>query len=197
MNGVCVILAGGEGRRMGGAKPLRRFGRSTLAARALELASGYAPSVAAAVRSPGQVSLADIPLLLDDPAIPGPLAGLASALAHARRLGMASVLTLPCDMPRLPVDLADRLAAALDAAPDSLAAVAWSNGRQHPVCALWRTGALDRLEGYVASGASSLRGFAQVCGATMVEWAVTGADPFAGANTPEELAELQSMRRVA
>lgn len=197
MSGLCVILAGGEGRRMGGGKPLRRFGGATLIGRALELASGYAASVAVAVREPAQVGGLGVPLLLDDPAIPGPLAGLASALGHARSLGAPTVLTLPCDMPTLPGDLALRLAAALQAHPGARAAVASSNGRLHPVCALWRAEALDRLAGYAASGGRSLRGFAEACDAAMVDWGDLAPDPFAGANTPAELAALQPMRLVA
>lgn len=197
MTGLCVILAGGEGRRMGGGKPLRRFGEATLVGRALQLARSYADSVALAVREPGQVGAVGAPLLLDDPLIAGPLAGLASALAEARRLGASSVLTLPCDMPALPHDLAQRLGDALGADPNAQAAVAWSNGRLHPVCALWRAEALDRLADYAASGGRSLRGLAQACGAAIVDWGDIAPDPFAGANTPEELDTLQPMRLVA
>lgn len=191
MRPACVVLAGGEGRRMGGSKPLRRLGATTLIANALELARGYGGPVAVAVRSADQVGEVGATLLLDDPAIPGPLAGLASALRFARDSGTARVLTLPCDMPRLPADLAARLAAALDASPQAQVAVAASGDRLHPVCALWNVSALERLRPYAGGGQSSLKGFARACGAAVVMWEAGEHDPFANANTPDELDALQ------
>jgi molybdopterin-guanine dinucleotide biosynthesis protein A len=185
-----VVLAGGEGRRMGGAKPLRRFGGATLIGRALELAHGYGGPVAVAVRDPAQVTGAgDAPLLIDHAAIGGPIAGLASALAFARGNGARAVLTLPCDTPWLPPDLRARLDAALE--PGVGAAVAASVGRLHPTCALWRASAGPRLGPYLASGRSSLIGFAEACGMARVDWPQGGLDPFANANTRDDLVRLQ------
>jgi molybdopterin-guanine dinucleotide biosynthesis protein A len=187
---VVVVLAGGEGLRMGGAKPLRAFGATTLIGHALELARSYGDPIAVAVRDPAQVAGAgDAPLLIDDPALGGPLAGLASALAFAGRQGAAAVLTLPCDTPRLPPDLPKRLRAAMT--DDVAAAVAASAGRLHPTCALWRSDAAARLPDYVATGRSSLIGLAEACGLARVDWPAGEADPFANANTPEDLQRLQ------
>lgn len=187
---VVVVLAGGEGRRMGGAKPLQRFGETTLIGRALELARGYGGAVAVALRDPAQVAdIGEARLLVDDPSVGGPIAGLASALAHGRSCGARFVLTLPCDTPLLPSDLRSRLAAAL--ADDRNVALASSGGRLHPACALWRVEALDQLAGYLATGRSSLKGFAETCGMATVDWAVGAADPFANANTPDDLRRLQ------
>jgi molybdopterin-guanine dinucleotide biosynthesis protein A len=184
-----VVLAGGEGRRMGGGKPLRPFGQTTLVGHALARARRWSPIVAVAVRArdqlPGELAA---PVILDDPAIPGPAAGLASAFAFAASVNAPRVLTLPCDAPRLPDDLLERLEAALGEAG---AAVASSLGRLHPTCALWRTDCAGRLPAYLATGAS-LRGFAADCGMTSVDWdAGPEGDPFANANTPEDLAALQ------
>jgi molybdopterin-guanine dinucleotide biosynthesis protein A len=46
-----VVLAGGEGRRMGGRKPLRAFGGGTLIGHAVALARTWSSTVAVAVRS--------------------------------------------------------------------------------------------------------------------------------------------------
>lgn len=188
-----VLLAGGEGRRMGGGKPLRRYGETTLVAHALTLAHTYAEDVAVAVREAPQVAGEVVaPLLLDDPTIEGPLAGLSSALRFAGERGRTIVLTLPCDAPRLPRDLAARLVAGLDGHG---AAVARSGGRLHPACALWRAGALDALPAYLASGRRSLQGFAAAVGMAVVDWPATHPDdPFANANTPDDLAALQPTR---
>jgi molybdopterin-guanine dinucleotide biosynthesis protein A len=184
---IAVVFAGGEGLRMGGSKPTRRFGDTTLIGRALELARTYAVHVAVAVRDPSQAPGVAAPLLLDDPAIEGPLAGLASALRFARGQGADRVLTLPCDTPRLPADFAARLLSA----PTAAVAVARSGGRLHPACALWSDQVLDALPAYLASGRRSLRGLAETMGMTVVDWSFTAGDPFANANTPEELAALQ------
>lgn len=190
MIGVAVVLAGGEGRRMGGGKPLRAWGGRPLLARALDLARSYAPEVAVAVRDAGQVGQgAAIPLLFDPPDIGGPLAGLASALDFGRRRGALWVQTLACDMPYLPADLSDRLAQALESGVGAVLPV--SEGRVHPVCGLWRVGSRDRLEAYVASGRSSLRGFAEHVGLREVAWEVAGPDPFVNLNTPQDLATYQ------
>lgn len=190
MSLAVVILAGGEGRRMGGGKPLRRFGTSTLVAHAAGLARRWSPDVAVAVRDPAQVAGAvDLPLLVDEPAIGGPAAGLASAFAYARERGAERLLTLPCDMPRLPGDLLRRLTEALT--PDANVAVAASGGRLHPVCALWRTEAGERLPAYLASGRASLSGFAAEVGHVEAAWPDALDDPFANANTPDDLAALQ------
>ncbi len=186
---VVVVLAGGDGRRMGGAKPLRPFGGTTLIGRALELARGYGGPVALTVRDPAQAAGAgDAVHLIDSPDIPGPIAGLASALEFAKRRGAALALTLPCDAPLLPPDLATRLGSALRSAE---VAVAASAGRLHPTCALWRAGAAARLPAYLAAGRSSLVGFAETCGMARVDWPIGATDPFANANTPDELRRLQ------
>ena len=185
-----VVLAGGEGRRMGGSKPRRRLGETSLVAHAVSLARAWSPLVAIAVRSEDQVAGAtDAPLILDDPGVEGPIAGLATALAFARESGAARLLTIPCDAPRLPSDLLTRLGEALTAT--TLVAVASSGGTLHPTCALWRPAALARLPDYVASGRRSLQGFARDCGMAVTEWDIGDGDPFANANTPEDLAALQ------
>ncbi|WP_068874256.1 MULTISPECIES: molybdenum cofactor guanylyltransferase [unclassified Phenylobacterium] len=184
-----VVLAGGEGRRMGGGKPLRTFGQTTLLGQAIARARRWSPIVAVAVRARDQIAGdIDAPVLLDDPSIPGPAAGLASAFAFAAGANTARFLTLPCDAPWLPDDLLERLDAALG---DEGVAVASSLGWLHPTCALWRTDCARRLPAYLATGAS-LRGFAADCGMIQVEWEPgPDGDPFANANTPEDLAALQ------
>lgn len=188
MTTAVVVLAGGEGSRMGGGKALRAYGETTLVGHAVELARRWSPLVAVAVREAAQVAGAtDAPLILDDPTIEGPMAGLAAAFAFAAGQGAERLLTLPCDTPGLPEDLLERLEGEVG---DGVA-VAESGGWLHPVCALWRTEAGAGLAAYLESGRRSLRGFAAACGMVAVAWDVEGGDPFAGANTAEELAALQ------
>lgn len=187
---VAVVLAGGAGSRMGGGKPLRAWGEVSLVARALALARGYADEVAVAVRNADQLGGgAGAPLLFDHPDIPGPLAGLASALAFARARGAAYVQVLACDMPHLPVDLASRLAAAMESrAQVGLPA---SNGRLHPVCGLWSVSVEPLLADYLAQGRSSLRGLAAAAGDAVADWGAIQPDPFVNLNTLDELRAQQ------
>lgn len=191
---VAVVLAGGEGRRMGGSKPLRALGKTTLLAQALKLARAYCPTVAVSVRAPDQLmGAADAELVIDPQGLLGPLAGLAAALAFASRAGATHVLTLPCDAPRLPSDLRSRLEAVLeDHGGLARVAVASSGGQLHPTCALWSTDVLEPLLAYAAAGRRSLRGLAGELCMAIVEWEVGEADAFANANTPDELAALQA-----
>ena len=184
---AAVVLAGGESRRMGGGKPQRMLGGRTLLDRAVALARAITPDVAIAVRTAdGETGL---PRLQDDPAIPGPLAGLASALDFASARAADAVLLLPCDAPFLPADLAPRLAAALAGDP-AACAVPRSGDHIHPTCALWRTGLAAELVAYAATGRRSLKGFAEAVGWTPVDWPAD-PDPFFNINTPEDLAAAE------
>lgn len=186
---LVVILAGGEGSRMGGGKPLRMLGGETLIARARRRAEGWSDGVRIALRDPAQAGPFGADALLDDPDVWGPLAGLKSALAAARSESRARVLTLPCDMPFLPADLLERLSGTIG---DKGAALASSDGQLHPVCGLWSVRVLDLMPAYLGGGRRSLKGLAEQAGFVAVEWPEAS---FINLNTPEELASAE--RRVA
>jgi len=167
-----VILAGGEGRRIGGRKPQKLLGGETLLDRALARARSWSGEVVIAGREGGD--------LQDDPMIEGPLAGVSAALA----LG-GDVLTIPCDMPFLPDDLPARLQS------DTAATVAASGGRLHPVCAFWKAECRDALPAYLATGRRSLTGFAEAVGYQAVEWPTEPVDPFFNVNDEADLARAE------
>lgn len=187
---VVAVLAGGEGSRIGGSKPLIRLGGGTLIERACERARGWTNASIVAVRSPKQLGEFQFPWILDAAGIEGPLAGLAAALEWACRQGGKDLLTIPCDMPFLPDNLADRL---LDEAGDLAAAVASSGDELHPVCSLWRNSAIHEFPRYCASGRRSLKGFAEHVGFVAVEWQTTPIDPFFNINSPADLAAAEAM----
>ncbi len=182
---MVVILAGGQGRRMGGGKPLRRVDGRTLISLALDKARTWSPRVAVAVRSCDQVGTVNVPVILDAEGVCGPLGGLATALAFASRARASRLLTLPCDMPSLPDDLAGRLCEAM--VPGVGAATAACAGQLHPICSAWDVGVQGELRAYTASGGSSVRGFAQTVGARRIEWDSRTAAAFENLNTPAEL----------
>lgn len=179
---IVVVLAGGEGRRIGGGKPKRLLGGETLIARALGLARGWSDEVYVAAR--GEAGI-DAPLLQDDPAVEGPLGGVAAALELGK-----DVLTIPCDVPFLPADLPARLGEGKEAA-----AIAASGGRLHPACALWRIRARDGLAPYIATGRRSLLGLAESVGYSAVEWEKEPVDPFFNVNDEDDLARAEALLR--
>lgn len=187
-----VVLAGGEGARMGGDKPLRLWRGQRLIDRALALAHGYGEDVAIAVRRADQIGATRERQLVDRPDVAGPLAGLHSALAFAAECGRSYVLTIPCDCPLLPADLLRVLREGRRGA--CCAVLPRSGGVLHPACGLWDVSALERLPAYIASGRLSLWRFAEAVGVHVVDWAIEAADPFANANTPEDLERLQAGR---
>jgi molybdopterin-guanine dinucleotide biosynthesis protein A len=180
-----VILAGGEGRRIGGGKPLKKFAGERLIDRALRQAHRWSGLVAIAVRDPAQVQPVTARLIRDTD-VPGPLGGLISGLVFARESRCEFLLGIPADMPFLPPDLPDRLRAAIGNHGCALAA---SGGHVHPVCALWRSGSVDSAAAYTSAGRRSLKGFAEQVGFACVEWPVGARDPFFNVNTNEQLAE--------
>jgi molybdopterin-guanine dinucleotide biosynthesis protein A len=181
-----VILAGGEGRRIGGGKPLRRLAGATLIDHALRQATHLSPIVAISVKDRRELgAIADVPLLIDGQG-EGPIAGIAAALGFARSQGLDFVLTIPCDTPLLPPDLLSLLSGTLGA--EHGAAVATSGAKLHPSCALWRSRTVDALPAYLASGRSSLKGFAAEVGMVEVEWPDSPFDPFFNVNSLDDLA---------
>ena len=183
-----VILAGGEGSRIGGGKPLRLLAGERLIDRALRIARGWSDVIAVAVRDPAQVERVNAPLITDEPDIGGPLAGLVAALRFTARSGRQLLLTIPADSPFLPSDLLDRLCSEVG---DSDCAIAASGGRLHPVCALWRTSAETRLEDYLTGERRSLQAFAALVGFREVEWRCDPVDPFFNINTADELDQAE------
>jgi molybdopterin-guanine dinucleotide biosynthesis protein A len=188
---IVAVLAGGEGRRMGGVKALRMFRGAPLLAHAVSLARRWSVEVVVVVRDAEQAGAqCDAPLIFDAPGVAGPLAGLAAALAYARAQGAALLMTLPCDMPGLPADLPARLTAAL--ASGSAVALPQIDGQLEPACGLWRVEATDALAGYLATGRSSLQGFATAAGLSPAPFGPDDAADFANANTVEALAALEA-----
>ena len=194
MKFAAVILAGGEGRRIGGKKPLALLGGQTLLDRALALARTWSDDVAVSLRTCGQFPLpGDVAALVDEEGA-GPLAGLQAALRFAHHKDLEGVLTLPCDTPFVPGDLPHRLADKL--AGDVDAVLATSGGNLHPACALWRCNAINALPSYRATGGSSLRGFAAYVGFATADWPCEPFDPFFNVNSPGDLAAAETLLKT-
>ena len=96
-----AVLTGGRSSRFGSDKGAALFDGATLADHA---AAAIAPFVGEVVRVGGVGGIADLPV----PGL-GPLGGIAAALDHAGRRGFDSVVTIGCDMPRVPAGLVEAL----------------------------------------------------------------------------------------
>jgi molybdenum cofactor guanylyltransferase len=143
-----VILAGGQGTRMGGDKALRALrGRPLIEWVIGALRGQGADIVISANAHAASYAPFGYPVLADAvPGYAGPLAGVHAAMRYSASEWVASV---PCDTPFLPHDLIERL---LAAAQDGEAAVAVAQGRRHPTIAIYRRRVLPRLDHYLAQG---------------------------------------------
>ncbi|HUJ01062.1 MAG TPA: molybdenum cofactor guanylyltransferase MobA [Usitatibacter sp.] len=185
-----VVLAGGQGSRMGGMdKGLQPFGGKPMAAHAIER---FAPQVdellVNANRNVEEYARFGHRVICDEiPGFAGPLAGFERGLAHASG---ALVATVPCDSPFLPADLVARLRTALEREGADIA-VAKTGDQPHPVFCLMRRSVHASLAGFLASGQRKIdRWYAALA---VAEVAFDDeADAFLNINTREELARLET-----
>jgi molybdopterin-guanine dinucleotide biosynthesis protein A len=183
---TAVILAGGLGRRMGGVdKGLLPFGGSTLLQHVI---ARVAPQVEVVLLSTPNPDYARFgyPLVAD--AIPdraGPLAGLLAVLEQTR----GPVLSVPCDVPRLPGDLVARLDACMR--PDIDVCCVHDGNRIHPVIALWRPAVAPQLRAYLERGERRVQSFLESLHHAYADFSDRRGS-FANVNTPDELQRLEN-----
>jgi molybdopterin-guanine dinucleotide biosynthesis protein A len=183
-----VILAGGQGRRMGGAdKGLQELGGRPMAAHVLER---LAPQVGAVLISANrnleryaELGCPVLPDTLDGYA--GPLAGLQAALAQATT---PLLVTAPCDSPFLPADLVARLHDGLVAQQAELA-VACADGRAHRAFCLLRRELLPGLDAFLAAGERRVGLWHASLKVAEVDFSDEAA-AFGNINTTEDLAQF-------
>jgi molybdopterin-guanine dinucleotide biosynthesis protein A len=179
-----LILAGGEGRRMGGAdKGLLNFQGRPLVAHVL---ARLTPQVAGLLISANRnldeyrtFGPAVLPDATDERL--GPLAGLQAGLAAC---ATPWLVTCPCDCPALPVDLVARLLAAAEAQGAVLAVAVTADGLQ-PTFQLCRRELLPQLTAYLAGGGRKLLTWCKEQGA--IEVAFPDPQAFANLNSPADL----------
>lgn len=184
-----VILAGGQGRRMGGVdKGLQYLNGRPLVQWVLErLAPQVHTVLISANQNPERYAEFGCPVLPDViPGFAGPLAGLQAALAHA---ATPLIATVPCDSPFLPADLVERLHAALQARHADLA-VPRTGDRAHRAFCLTRREMLPKLDAFLNSGERKVGLWH--ASLNVVEVAFDDqADAFSNINTAEELAHCE------
>lgn len=180
------ILAGGEGRRFGGAdKGWVEFRGRGLVEWTLEaLRPQVAEVLISANRNLDRYRSLGVEVLSDElvGAPAGPMAGLARLLEKACQPWL---LCVPCDAVRLPADLAARFLETV-ATGDADLAVLHDGEREHPTVCLVRTTLAEDARHWFAHGGRALR-----------EWQARQrrvwlqGEPPLNLNTPESLAALE------
>jgi molybdopterin-guanine dinucleotide biosynthesis protein A len=188
-----VVLAGGQGSRMGGVdKGLQPFRGKPMVAHVLER---LAPQVDAilvnANRNVEAYGAFGHRVIADEiEGFAGPLAGFERGLAHATT---PLVVTAPCDSPFLPQDLVARLHEALDANAAQLA-VAKTGDQAHPVFSLMRRDVHASLRDFLGSGQRKIDKWYAALRIVEVPFD-DEADAFLNINTREELSSLDPRPR--
>ena len=178
-----VVLAGGQGRRMGGVdkglqvlrgKPMAQWALERLAPQVDEILINCNQNLDAYARFGYRLVPDEIG------GFAGPLAGLHASLKAAAH---PLVVTVPCDSPFLPSDLVSRLQQHLN---KNDLAVAKTGDQPHPVFSLVRKDVLDNLEAFLRSGGRKIDAWYASLATVEVSFD-DEADAFRNINTREEL----------
>lgn len=197
-----LVLAGGQGSRMGGVdKGLQTYRGVPLALHALRRLQDQVGKVAInANRNLASYEAFGVPVWPDaDDHYSGPLSGFLTGL---ERCQTPWLLTVPCDTPLFPLDLAQRLAHAAerDQAEIAMASAPETGAgggvrlRPQPVFCLLRVALWDRLAGFVQNGGRKITDWTGQQRCTLVPFDAPGddANAFRNANTLAELHELEA-----
>ncbi|MBL8340532.1 MAG: molybdenum cofactor guanylyltransferase MobA [Rubrivivax sp.] len=187
-----LVLAGGRGARMGGIdKGLQSYHGMPLALHAvLRLQRQVGPVMINANRNLAAYEAMGVPVWPDALAdYPGPLAGMLAGLEHCETPWL---LTVPCDTPEFPDDLAARLSTAAAAQGADIAMAATREDgelRTQPVFCLINAMLMEDLMAWLQSGQRKIDRWTARHRCATVEFSDAGA--FFNANTPDELQRLR------
>ncbi|MFM1814472.1 MAG: Molybdenum cofactor guanylyltransferase [Pseudomonadota bacterium] len=202
---VGLILAGGQSRRMGGGdKCLRMIAGRPMLAHVLErLAPQCAHLVLNANGDSSRFAAFALPVVADTvQGFPGPLAGVLAGLRWTAANVPAArwMVTVSADAPFVPADLVAGLlgAARSGRLTERPIALARSGGNLHPVIGLWPAALADDLEAALVSGTRKVLAWTDRHGTLPVDFPPSRiggreVDPFFNVNTPDDLAEAESL----
>lgn len=199
---TAIVLAGGRGSRMGGVdKGLQNFNGTPMALHTVMRLQMQAGNLVGELMVNANRNLAAYeafgapvwPDTLSDYA--GPLAGFMTGL---ERCETPYLLTVPCDTPLFPLDLAQRLAQAFedDSTEIAMAAALEDDGqlRTQPVFCLMRVELLESLVAFTQAGGRKIDRWTDQHKTVIVPFNQPGDDPraFCNANTLHELHALEN-----
>lgn len=197
-----LLLAGGRGSRMGGVdKGLQHFNGEPLALNAIRrLGAQVGRVMVNANRNLEAYAAFGVPVHPDSLAdYPGPLAGFLTGLDHC---ATPWLLTVPCDTPLFPADIAARMGEALMAGDADIAMVNAPDSegggepvlRPQPVFCLLRTSLRESLMRFTEAGGRKVQAWTAQHRTVLVPFDRPGdaPDAFFNANTLAELQALQN-----
>ncbi len=179
-----VILAGGQGRRMGGEDKglIELKGRPLVEYLLNNLALQTRTVIINANRNQDHYQRYGVPVIEDQLGnYQGPLAGFAAALQH---VDTDWIMTVPCDGPVIVPDMAQRLLGALDKEGAEMA-VAYDGQRMQPVHALIPVKLLPSLQAFLAEGGRKIDIWYAQHKVALADFSDV-ADMFRNINTPEQ-----------
>lgn len=181
-----LILAGGQGRRMGGIDKgwLAFAGRPLIEHVMVRFQGQVSRIMISANRSLSAYRELDVEVITDrEGGYQGPLMGIWSGLSAATT---PWVLVVPCDSPALPADLIPRMMAGIG---ENDIAMAHDGERAHPVVALMRRDLAGDLEAALLAGERKIRHWYARHAYCEVDFSDC-REAFANLNTPEDGAAL-------
>lgn len=193
-----LILAGGEGRRFGGVdKAGLLLGGITLLER---MVGRFSPQVELLALSANgdRARFADFvgPVLPDESGERlGPMAGVLAGLEWMAPLGATHLATVAVDTPFVPCDLVPNLLMAGEATDGF--AVAESQGRVHPTCALWPARLREPIRTALAAGERRIGRWAESQGVARACFDDRPVDPFLNINDAQDLANAAALLAAA
>jgi len=197
-----VLLAGGLARRMGGGdKCLRLLAGAPILDHVLDrVRPQVGPLVLNANGDPARFAAYALPTIADViDGYAGPLAGILTGMEWAAEQApeCAWLASFATDAPFLPGDLVARLLAAIEDEGAEMARAA-SNGRAHPVFALWPVALRSALRrALVEEDMRKIDAWTARYKVATVEFAAAPLDPFFNANRPEDFAEAERLMGLA
>ena len=191
LNITGVILAGGHGTRMGGVdKGLMKLEGKPLIEHVIQRLQPQVPDIIiSANRHQDEYARYGFSVISDDSKTigAGPLAGIISALRYAKT---SYILTVPCDAPRLPKDLAARLLAQLQH-DGSRACMAHDGERPQPVFALLHASLQDDVRLALSAGEYKVGLWLQNIGCSSADFSDC-AECFINLNTAGNIADFKA-----
>jgi len=198
---VGVVLAGGEGRRMGPGvlKPLRTLGGRPMVAHVVERLRPQVMDLVVVANDPlPGVRALKVPVIPDPPDIQraaaregrrlGPLAGILAGMEWTRKHHPHAgwILTAPTDVPFLPMDLTVRLCGLMHVPEPDVLMVRHGSRRENTL-AVWSVKLADDLRrAILEEGMRRVEAFAERHRLAELVWPGGGA-AFMNVNTPDEL----------
>lgn len=187
IEGTLIVLAGGQGRRIGAEKALIDVCGEPLVSRAIRTLSPFFSSLIVVTSATLKLLLEDVRIVEDLMPDAGPLGGIYSGLSASRS---EENFVVACDMPFLSGELAEKIVSLRQGAD---VAVPRSADGLEPLCAAYSRSCLPELERALGNGMRRITAFFDTVSVRIIESAELESVPnldlaFFNINTGDDLA---------